>query len=1241
LDFFNDIIILKKYTLRFWCAYDGEREVKMRKNPLLKYITLVTLMLIISALVFTSCQIGGGDSDMDGSGSQSSQDGVDDSDSAGNSSVDGSSGGNGDINTSNGKFFWSEGSTLYILSDGKAGYEWDDRDVFSRLNSIIGKYPEFVTDTDERAGNELVIGEHSERYASKLAYRRLEELVDSDDEAGYVIYYSRGSIAIAYSSTLAYDAAMERFFELYGDKTELEVTQGLLYSESFNVDRRIDTLREKYRSAEFENIRAELGDGITDALQTLYSMYGSDWYIWMANLYAPEYGGFYFSNSARDSLGYYPDLESTMQVLDNISWSGAFSHYDIPSSVKAYSVFMSGDMREALLKFVLEMQSSSDGYFYHPQWGTDIGVSRQGRDLNWATTMLSQFGVQPYYDTQNGVAGSRGGLVAPVSLRSPERGASAVLAASSSRAYLKSVDKWREYLTSLDFNGDSYTMGNEIESQSAQIIEADRRLWLSQNPSKKASDYSVKSPAVGGYIDIFEEHLNSLQSPETGFWQVVKPGEDRDGEDDGLTYESINGFMKITSCYKKFSRKINYAEEATRSIITVTKYRDDENDTHVCSIYNPWQSFGHIYPIIDEETKAKILQLLRENAEEMIYATIEKIAIHYKHGGGFSYFEKTPCNTAQGADVACALEAESDVNAACISVMGLSGAIFNAIGENYLYPYIPADGDRFVDIISNLGTAIKDSEIELPDGDFYQSYIIGDRYDFEDSSQLPPINIWPDNKQPDAKIAIEDGVLVFTKAMAEGDTVDPADSEEYISVPANSKMPKKNGVQCLELDFLAGGLEGLRGSFSRIRIDGGGLRITLNINANSKGQIYFVNSAGRAYKTTPYLECDKFYKLRFEFYYNVDGGVVKLFVNNKYALTLTGLEVRESSGHTRAFMYLHKGYDGAYIKLDNLFVGYIQREYKEESDVVKGVFDPTKGYYESQVSTGNIFDYYDVDTEPPAISIWPDDKIADATLEIIDSKLLFTKKMAVGDPVHPADSEEYFALPYSTSHVPTENSCQIFELDASFGGLDKMTGSFGKFMLYGGTKRVNIGMSVGSNGQIYFIDQDGRAVSGTPYLNPNTTYKLRFEFYYNAPDTPVKLFVNNQFVTELTGLLKGTISSTNRAFVYLHKGYDGAYMKLDDIFCGYASLEYSFAESVPLFPKNEEEPPEGGETPPEGGETPPEGGEVPPEGGETPPDGGDDNTPEVDSSEPFNPEFIDGEDVFSGNNYIEGGWVEL
>ena len=76
---------------------------------------------------------------------------------------------------------------------------------------------------------------------------------------------------------------------------------------------------------------------------------------WAANLYDPEVGGFYYSNSARDNEGYAPDLESTCQILHLLTGNGGYKSSDdaLPDDIKQKIVdfvkrriFLSSSMAE-------------------------------------------------------------------------------------------------------------------------------------------------------------------------------------------------------------------------------------------------------------------------------------------------------------------------------------------------------------------------------------------------------------------------------------------------------------------------------------------------------------------------------------------------------------------------------------------------------------------------------------------------------------------------------------------------------------------------------------------------------------------------------------------------------------------------------------------------------------------------------------------------------------------------------
>ena len=138
------------------------------------------------------------------------------------------------------------------------------------------------------------------------------------------------------------------------------------------------------------------------ALENLLSLYGDEMYRWLARLYDPDVGGFYYSNSARDYEGFLPDVESTAQALYAMGNNGLYERFG--GSLREA---LPDAMREKIIEFTRSLQAD-DGYFYHPQWGEDITAARKGRDLGYAVQILTYCGVKPYWNTSNGAQGYYG-----------------------------------------------------------------------------------------------------------------------------------------------------------------------------------------------------------------------------------------------------------------------------------------------------------------------------------------------------------------------------------------------------------------------------------------------------------------------------------------------------------------------------------------------------------------------------------------------------------------------------------------------------------------------------------------------------------------------------------------------------------------------------------------------------------------------------------------------------------------
>jgi len=414
------------------------------------------------------------------------------------------------------------------------------------------------------------------------------------------------------------------------------------------------------RERSFSKLESTLGKGAVHELRRLYGMYDESMYLWLARLWDGEFGGFYYSNSARDNDGFLPDVESTAQALRHTVSSGLFLEQGCWSNALGINT------KQKLISFVRSMQSSEDGFFYHPQWGKEITVSRRGRDLGWATYILRTLGVSPLYDTPNGIKGELG---APLSAKNA---AFENTTSVASPEHLQTLDAFKGYLDSLELTSKSYYTGNLLNAQRTQIQAAGTE-----------------------FCKLFYNYMKERQNKENGLFE------------DEVTYSSVNGFFKIGSVISAMGYPIPNAEAALKSVMqmSLTKNLTPESSNHVCSLYNCWVILDFL--ISDAEkyngTHAadKIRRIVYDNAEELIRLSYNKMQPFKKADGGFSYKPNNSASKSQSAPVAIPGTAESDVNATCIMSTGMSGRMAAVFGATDLKIFGKEDGRLFAELIAN------------------------------------------------------------------------------------------------------------------------------------------------------------------------------------------------------------------------------------------------------------------------------------------------------------------------------------------------------------------------------------------------------------------------------------------------------------------------------------------------------------------------------------------------------------
>ena len=710
----------------------------------------------------------------------SCKDGDDSGDGAGGGSSDVSGDGNGGSasgSSINYTVIYEVNDLAYFLADDIRDSLPDKKDVgFAAATEAEGEY-------------EIVVGKTS-RDVSVRAYRRLERItVESPSESRFVVYSDGKSVALAYDvdeygTEAAARSALDAFVagHIIG-KENIEFGAGVLYSGTVDIieyQRTIDEIDREKKWAQLKKaIPEEYSEDMVQALRTLYSIYSSDVVSWFANLYEPSIcicegeclgtqycggGGYYYSNSARDNIGYLPDVESTRQALNFISGSGLAGSM----GGKSYVDFIPDEMKESIVTFVRGLQSKN-GYFYHPQWGqelTDTQISRRARDLNWATKILGDLGKLPRYDTPNGMKGYEGAgseEVEAVSSKLTVRlgvsaggAASRVISVASSSyvaPHLKDEASFRAYLNSLPIETESYEVGNELAAQSSQILARDKVL------AAQGARYSL--------ADIAIEWLNSKQNPQTGTW------------DEKYDYHGTNGLMKISCFYNDMGAVIPNADKAVSSALY--SMTTDEDPYNVCCIYNNWFTINEIIQNLTEhagaEASAKIAEvraLLYAQAAESITASAQKLLLFRKLDGSFSYKQEYSSYTSQGMPACVPYTDEGDVNATDICIEGTLNNLFSALGlASSKIPVLgKADAIRYLMILDEIQPVIKDRGVANVD------YMTFD----DDGVGSQPSGITATLKSPMATLTVE------SHSNGDGNYVrfnSPADSGKQNSITVN------------------------------------------------------------------------------------------------------------------------------------------------------------------------------------------------------------------------------------------------------------------------------------------------------------------------------------------------------------------------------------------------------------------------------------------------------------------------
>ena len=1023
--------------------------------------------------------------------------------------------------------FLAEGSQVYFIvpenSDIKA--EALENTVFD----ITGNYPLYKYDSSPVKKREVIFGETS-RELSRKANRALSKLELEGEIQGYVIYSSGTSVAIAYSNDVALEAALGKFMSTcFSGDDSYDLKQGLLAQESFSVYEYYDEISRTELAAQWKALEAAVdkngndGAALVKALKELYSIYSSDMYRWLANLYDPITGGFYFSNSGRNTVGYLPDLESTRQALGFISGSGL----EMPDGY-------SEAIKKQIVSFVQSTQSEEDGYFYHTQWET-VTDPRRGRDLNNAITILDKFGAKPLYPTasdrlsDNGVAMlmSSGKYAACSALVR-----SSATAVSSSR--FSSKEKFLEYLNSFDWSvGNSYENGNTIASQVTLITSA-------------------------GLLPTCVEFFNSIQNPVTGMWSNV------------LNNEAVNGFMKISSLYTRAGTAIPHAKLAVEGILTnnLMMYSGaPESDRSFyastpCHVYNPWTAIVQVLTNLNNaeqhELRDEIISMVRAQAPEQIAKSKELILAFLKEDGSFSWQYDSNTPASQGAPVAVVGINEGDVNSTSLSSISLIDHIYGAMGLGKYRVDLFGKGDaaRFNDLLNGMGEIIKTGTTSAGITDFDGGSVEEDVLESW-RVELDTTSGDVENKKYAYAYVNDDKNLVFGKR--------ESGISAYLGFRVAGKTENTRYIVSFDFKYDGKGFakEDVGQKIKISMYNDGGRFYYATLNKNTRGKLCFADN------TSVELEADKWYNLRFEYYKNTILNVCMVYVNDKYVGDMGNSDVTYSdNGWSKGLIELLSGSASTEYTIDDISMTRDDELHETEKiegwrpetypTLPNGDSAPGEGKYFSNSSYDGIRYDYNSDDESAPVQDGGNNSVL---VELTENDYVLWYKL---------NNKKESYLTYGFVNTPRDDGkyVGILEFDYKTGNINSACPT--RIGIWCGGIEAEIRI-LNVNGSLRFGNKVGKHYSGSPRLSEDTWYNLRFEFYYSESSLSgavIKVYIDNEYAIDLTvNDVNDRTDKTDRVNIYLHKDEENAYMCLDNIYLGYEEKEYNKGEVPTELPE--------------------------------------------------------------------------
>ena len=627
--------------------------------------------------------------------------------------------------------------------------EMDILEIRSQIFDITGPIPTVTADADAQAC-EIVFGDTA-RPVTLAAKAELEKLkaAKTDADFGYIVYSDGKSIAVYWEHENLRALAVNKFVDKCLGSTALKVSAGAVGSDFFSQK---DTEQRVLWLA----LEQTASEEVYEALRRHNSyINGSVMLEWMANLWDGEIGGFYFSNSARDNEPFRPDIESTAWVVSFLTSSGA---------MKSTNLELPNDVKMKIVDFAREMQYP-DGYFYHPQWdkGTDkLQTDRYGRDLSNASSLINKFTVDrdgdgveekqyPKYCTPNGYKceehsknGGSCNLASSVSISgTPLSSVNACSSITSSASLL--VSKLANSTVKPTASASERPDYSSAEAFKAWLAEYNATI---KENSGRAHNLNALAGEIRahGYNDIVLEFLQNAQREV--YEDQITNGETPSGL---WQYEPDYNFAwsihKYIGFYSYGEASLIYHKEIVESLVKVVAL-PAEADPDYYALHdhmNQWIAITEVISnakIHNPDIVPTLYQIMRDNAPALIDNSIEKLEPMKLDNGMFVYSHSRKSPTVMyGVSISKGV-AEADTNG-----MLLLGNYYNAVFEALGYDKIPlcsgADAEVFLDTVIN-AEPIEKTPLPKPETLDFEGWTLGSRVSLTNNNATAVVELGTD-----------------------------------------------------------------------------------------------------------------------------------------------------------------------------------------------------------------------------------------------------------------------------------------------------------------------------------------------------------------------------------------------------------------------------------------------------------------------------------------------------------------